>query len=79
MAPENALLDSVDVRRVWDTLSSELRDELNGRLGVYEGAGNCTRGVYRPVQQCRMRINECDSFCPVCRRAIIRTIEFYAR
>ena len=76
---QDALLDSVDVRRVWSTLPPELRAGLNGRLGVYEGAGNCTHGVYRPAQVCRMRINECDSFCPVCRRAIIRTIEFYTR
>lgn len=76
---QDALLDSVDVRRVWSTLPPELRAGLNGHIGVYEGAGNCTHGVYRPAQVCRMRINECDSFCPVCRRAIIRTIEFYTR
>ena len=75
----DALLDSVDVRKVWQTLPAEQRAYLNEQLGVYEGAGNCTHGVYRPVQECRMRINECDSFCPVCRRAIVRTIEFYTR
>ena len=75
----DALLDSVDVRKVWQTFSPELRASLNEQLGVYEGAGNSTKGVYRPVQECRMRINECDSFCPVCRRAIVRTIEFYTR
>ncbi len=75
----NAAWDSVDVRKVWASLTPEVRAELNEQLGVYEGAGNSTKGVYRPVQQCRMRINECDSFCPVCRRAIVRTIEFYSR
>jgi hypothetical protein len=75
----NAAYDSIDVRKVWSTFTQEVRAELNERLGVYEGAGNSTKGVYRPVQQCRMRINECDSFCPVCRRAIVRTIEFYTR
>jgi len=73
------LIDTVDVRKVWADLAPELRAELNEQLGVYEGAGNSTSGVYRPVQECRMRINECDSFCPVCRRAITRTIEFYTR
>ena len=75
----DAILDSIDVRKVWQTFSPELRAGLNESLGVYEGAGNCTKGVYRPAQVCRMRINECDSFCPVCRRAIVRTIEFYTR
>ena len=75
----DAAYDSIDVRKVWSTFTPEVRAELNERLGVYEGAGNSTKGVYRPVQQCRMRINECDSFCPVCRRAIVRTIEFYTR
>ena len=75
----DVLPDSVDVRKVWQTLPAEQRAELNESLGVYEGAGNSSKGVYRPAQVCRMRINECDSFCPVCRRAIVRTIEFYTR
>ena len=52
---------------------------LNLKLGVYEGAGYQAKGVYRPVQECRMRINECEEFCPVCTRAIIRMIEYYTR
>jgi hypothetical protein len=46
---------------------------------VYEGAGYQTKGVYRPVQECRMRINECEEFCPVCARAIVRMIDYYTR
>ena len=47
------------------------------QIGVYEGAGYCTKGVYRPVDQCRMRNNTAPGFCPVCRRAIERAIKFY--
>ena len=72
-------LDKQDVRRVWNTFTQDQKDLLNLKLGVYEGAGYQLHGVYRPVQECRMRINECEEFCPVCSRAIVRMIEYYTR
>ena len=72
-------LDKQDVRRIWSTFTPEQKHLLNLKLGVYEGAGYQTKGVYRPVQECRMRINECEEFCPVCTRAIVRMIEYYTR
>ena len=77
--PQPDALDSPFVSRLWPTFTQEQKDLLNLKLGVYEGAGYQTKGVYRPVQECRMRINECDEFCPVCTRAIIRMIEYYTR
>lgn len=68
-----------EVRRSWNQLDIGLKKELTGKLGVFEGAGNSSKGVYRPVQECRMRMNECESFCPVCQRAIARTIDYYTR
>ena len=47
------------------------------RVGLFEGGGYLSKGVYRPVQDCRMRTNEVPEFCPVCQRAIRRLIEFY--
>ena len=72
-------LDRTNVRRLWPTFTQEQKDMLNLKLGVYEGAGYQMQGVYRPVQECRMRINECEEFCPVCTRAIVRMIEYYTR
>ena len=72
-------LDKQNVRRLWPTFTPEQKEMLNLKLGVYEGAGYQAKGVYRPVQECRMRINECEEFCPVCTRAIIRMIEYYTR
>lgn len=46
-------------------------------VGVFEGAGYQSRGCYRPVQECRMKINEVRDFCPVCDRAIRRITHFY--
>lgn len=45
-------------------------------LGVYEGGGYQSKGVYRPVQECRMKVNEAPVFCPVCERAIKRMIDY---
>ena len=46
-------------------------------VGVYEGGGYSAKGIYRPAFNCRMKTNEYPEFCPVCRRAIQRIIEFY--
>ena len=72
-------LERVDVRRIWHTFTQEQKDMLNMKVGVYEGAGYQAHGVYRPVQECRMKINECERFCPVCTRAILRMIDYYTR
>ena len=46
-------------------------------IGVYEGGGYQSKGVYRPYPDCRMKTNSAECFCPVCQRAIARLIEFY--
>jgi hypothetical protein len=46
-------------------------------VGVFEGAGYQSKGCYRPAQECRMKINEVEDFCPVCARAIRRITDFY--
>lgn len=46
-------------------------------VGVFEGAGYQSKGCYRPAQECRMKINEVQDFCPVCARAIRRITDFY--
>ena len=69
-------VEKQDVRRIWRTLIQEQKDLLNLKLGVYEGGGYQSKGVYRPAQECRMKINECERFCPVCTRAILEMIAF---
>lgn len=54
-----------------------LLNEATQRVGVYEGGGYQSKGVYRPAQECRMKINEVNDFCPVCQRAIVRITDFY--
>lgn len=47
------------------------------RVGVFEGGGYQSKGVYRPAQECRMKVNEVEYFCPVCTRALERITDFY--
>ncbi len=47
------------------------------QVGVFEGGGYSSKGVYRPAMECRMKINEAPGFCPVCQRALERIIRFY--
>lgn len=48
-------------------------------VGVYEGGGYSSKGIYRPADDCRMRTNEYPTFCPVCQRALQRVIDFYTQ
>ena len=52
-------------------------DEIFTAVGVYEGAGYTSKGIYRPATECRMKINEAPVFCPVCQRSLERLILFY--
>lgn len=47
------------------------------QIGVYEGGGYQSKGVYRPVHDCRMKTNQAPDFCPVCQRAIRRMIHYH--
>lgn len=46
----------------------------NYTVGVYEGGGYRSKGIYRPVDVCRMRNNTAERFCPVCERSLERVI-----
>lgn len=51
----------------------------NAAIGVYEGAGYCMKGVYRPYPNCRMRSNQTKDFCPACQKALCDIINFYTK
>ena len=56
------------------------REQLNiltQQVGVFEGGGYQSKGVFRPAQECRMKVNEVENFCPVCSRALVRITDFY--
>ena len=50
--------------------------ESDYKVGIYEGGGYLSEGIYRPFPTCRMRDNTYPIFCPVCQRAISRMIDY---
>ena len=54
-------------------------ERMMGRdgVGLIEGAGYQTKGVWRATEDCRMRTNEAPDFCPVCTEAIRDMVRFY--
>lgn len=47
-------------------------------VGAFEGGGYVHRGIYSPAQNCRMKTNSFEKFCPVCQREIRKTVAFYS-
>lgn len=52
-------------------------DQNKNKIGVYEGGGYASKGVYRPMINCRMKSNEAKGFCKVCANAIEKAIKYY--
>lgn len=50
-----------------------------GKVGAFEGAAYEARGLYRPEVDCIMFTRSRVGFCQVCRRAIERIIDLYAK
>ena len=70
---EPNLTTKVDFERKW----ADMLPDPTGRVGLYEGGGYQSKGVWRPSKDCRMKTNEAENFCPVCHRAIVRITDFY--
>ena len=71
-----------------DALFTRQRDEeekrfaaepFAGKAGAFEGANYEAKGYYRPAADCIMFTRDEVGFCAVCRRAIGRVIDQYAR
>jgi hypothetical protein len=52
-------------------------EEFDTVVGMFEGGGYLSKGMYSPAMECRMNTNEAPGFCPVCQSAILRMIRFY--
>ena len=58
-------------------IPTPVNPENNKKLGVYEGGGYVSKGVYRPWINCMMNnMHTIDVFCPVCSKAIQEMIDF---
>ena len=70
---EPNLTTKVDFEHKW----ADMLPDPTGRVGLFEGGGYQSKGVWRPSKDCRMKTNEAEHFCPVCDRAIRRITDFY--
>jgi hypothetical protein len=77
-APETEIDKHFREQMAWDSkfLSSM---KYSGRVGAFEGASYEAKGLYRPEADCIMFTRDPVGFCRVCRRAIDRIIDQYAR
>jgi hypothetical protein len=50
---------------------------LEDKVGVFEGAGYSSRGLYRPQIHCIMISSPTGEFCKVCQRAISQMIDYF--
>lgn len=53
------------------------KTKYNKTVGAYEGGGYTNKGIYSPFIDCRMKSNNAKGFCPVCKDAIKKVIQFY--
>jgi IgA Peptidase M64/Peptidase M64 N-terminus len=54
-----------------------LKSPLLNKVGAFEGAGYTSKGLYRPSLDCIMFSKGTKPFCPVCRQALERVIDYY--
>ena len=81
---EPNLTTLVNFDKKWKDLISESVEiptprkmENRNSVGVYEGGGYVSKGMYSPYMDCRMKSNNAKSFCPVCSEAIKKVIRHY--
>ena len=48
-------------------------------VGVFEGGGYLSKGIYSPMMNCRMKSILADDFCMVCQEAIEKAIEWHCK
>ena len=44
------------------------------KVGAFEGGGYCSKGIFRPSVNCRMRYKDYNNYCKICTKIIEETI-----
>jgi hypothetical protein len=52
--------------------------KYDNAIGVYEGGGYMSKGIYSPFIDCQMKSNVAKGFCPVCTESIKKVIQYYS-
>lgn len=74
-------------KKIWNSvltkgidIPTKVNEKTQKSVGVFEGGGYSEKGVYRPVVNCMMRSFTGDkTFCPVCTKAVEKTIKKYCK
>ena len=80
MIPEGVAIPTpVPVNDPRSRMNKEQSDAVRNLplVGLYEGGGYMSKGVWRGSFDCRMHTNTYPGFCPVCRRSLERIIRYY--
>lgn len=70
---ERNITTKADFSSKWENMMGK-----NG-VGLVEGGGYQSKGVWRACEDCRMKSNKAPDFCPVCQKAIEDMILFYTK
>lgn len=76
--PESAM-EALFQEELAGTIPLLARPPWGHKVGAFEGAMYESKGYYRPQADCIMFTRNMAGFCAVCRRAIERVIDLYAR
>jgi len=82
-ASSDSIIRSQEDYNLKDKLHSEEVDKFLknskywGRIGVFEGAGYLSKGLYRPMIDCLMFSKGKKPYCKVCEEAVYRVINLY--
>ena len=83
---EPNLTTLVDFGRKWQHLMSKKTpvptpdiEKYYDVIGVFEGGGYASKGIYRPMHDCLMNTFRGNEFCGACQEAIQKMIDFYSR
>ncbi len=83
-APQKEILAVQDEYNRRDKIHSNEIDRFiqaskyRNKVGAFEGAGYCAKGMYRPMLDCIMFSKGVKPFCKVCRSQIEKIIRFYS-
>lgn len=53
--------------------------EYDNVVGLFEGGGYVSKGIFRPMRNCRMKSTATDKFCVICNNTIDSTIDTYVK
>ena len=83
---EPNLTTLVDFKSKWKNMVADTipiptpaTPEYKNVVGVFEGGGYVAKGVYRPAEVCSMDQVVFNHFCPVCKAAIQKMIDYYTK